>query len=181
MTAGVTASSAHMSRAFGSDCSCSILKFCCVRVVDVSMTGEAPVTVTVSWSDATFISTFSVAVNPSRISIPSCLIVLKPGSSNVTVYVPGGTPGKRYDPSALVTDTCGPSIAGLVAVTVTPGSTAWLASVTLPLMVPVELAPPPRANADVASRQAASTATTNWNPRRLMNALLLQSTRRNNP
>ena len=29
-TPGVTASSAHMSRAFGSDCSCSSLKFCCV-------------------------------------------------------------------------------------------------------------------------------------------------------
>ena len=44
MTAGVTASSAHMSRAFGSDWSCSSLKFCCVRVVDVSMTGDDPVT-----------------------------------------------------------------------------------------------------------------------------------------
>src|SRR5207244_5230839 len=68
---------------------------------------------------------------------------------------------------------------GLAAVTVTPGSTAALVSATLPLIEPVVLAPPPCANACVdASRQAASTATTKTNPRRFMNALLLQSPRR---
>ena len=51
-TAGVTASSAHMSRPFGIDWSCSSLKFCCTRVADVSMTGDSPVTVTVSCSVA---------------------------------------------------------------------------------------------------------------------------------
>ena len=40
ITDGVTASSAHMSRPFGSDCSCSILKFCCTRVALVSITGD---------------------------------------------------------------------------------------------------------------------------------------------
>src|SRR5437762_6056056 len=65
---------------------------------------------------------------------------------------------------------------GLAAVTVTPGSTAALVSATLPLIEPVVLAPPPCANARVdANRQAASTATTRTNPRRFMNALLLQS------
>src|SRR5437762_7285318 len=60
---------------------------------------------------------------------------------------------------------------GLATVTVTPGRTAWLASVTLPLIDPVVLAPPPCANACVeASRHPASTATTIWNPRRFMNA-----------
>src|SRR5438876_11746691 len=60
---------------------------------------------------------------------------------------------------------------GLDTVTVTPGRTAWLASATLPLIDPVVLAPPPCANACVeASRHAASTATTKWNPRRFMNA-----------
>src|SRR5256885_2565164 len=63
---------------------------------------------------------------------------------------------------------------GLATVTVTPGRTAALVSATLPLIEPVVLAPPPCANACVdASRHAASTATTRWNPRRFMNALLL--------
>src|SRR5436190_10631396 len=67
---------------------------------------------------------------------------------------------------------------GLVALTVTPGSTPPLLSATLPLIDPVVLAPPPCANACVeASRQAASTATTKWNPRRFMNALLFLNTR----
>ena len=142
-TEGVTASKAHMSRPLGSDWSCSSLKFCCTRVVDVSITGDSPVTVTVSCSDATASSTLSVAVNPSRISTPSFFRVLKPGISNVSVYVPGGMAGKRYCPSALVTAVWTPIIAGLFAVTVTPGRTAPLVSETLPLMVPVELAPPP--------------------------------------
>ena len=60
---------------------------------------------------------------------------------------------------------------GLVALTVTPGSTPPLLSETLPLIEPVVLAPPPCANACVeASRQTASTATTKRNPRRFMNA-----------
>ncbi len=47
-TAGVTASSDHMSRPLGIDWSCSVLKFCWMRVAVVSMTGDSPVTVTVS-------------------------------------------------------------------------------------------------------------------------------------
>src|SRR4029077_19526739 len=67
---------------------------------------------------------------------------------------------------------------GLVALTVTPGRTPPLLSATLPLIEPVVDAPPPCANACVeASRQPASTATTNWNPRRFMNALLFLNTR----
>ena len=66
-TDGVTASSAHMSRAFGIDCSCSILKFCCTRVAVVSMTGDSPLTVTVSCSVASASSTFTLAVKPSAI------------------------------------------------------------------------------------------------------------------
>ncbi len=80
-TPGVTASSAHMSRALGIDSSCSSLKFCCTRVAEVSMTGDSPVTVTVSCSAATASSTFTVAVKPSATWIPSRLSVLKPASS----------------------------------------------------------------------------------------------------
>jgi hypothetical protein len=102
------------------------------------------------------------------------LRVLKPGSSKVSVYVPGGIAGKRYIPSALVTTDCTPIMLGLVALTVTPGSTALLVSVTLPVIVPVELAPPPCANAGaVASRHAASTANRTGNLRPLMNILPL--------
>ena len=59
-----------------------------------------------------------------------------------------------------VTDDCTPIIDELVALTVTPGSTPPLLSVTLPLIDPVVLAPPPCANAGDAIRHTASAATT---------------------
>ena len=75
-----------MSRAFGIDCSCSSLKFCCTRVEEVSMTGDSPVTVTVSCSVATASSTFTVRREARvEISMPSRFSVLKPASSKVTV------------------------------------------------------------------------------------------------
>ncbi len=49
------------------------------------MTGESPLTVTVSCSDATASSTFTAAVNPIAIWMFSRFNVLKPGSSKVTV------------------------------------------------------------------------------------------------
>ena len=55
-----------MSRPFGIDCSCSSLKFCTMRVAVVSITGEAPLTVTVSCSVASASSTFTLAVKPER-------------------------------------------------------------------------------------------------------------------
>src|SRR5690242_16133459 len=62
--------------------------------------------------------------------------------------MPGGSAGKRCEPPASVTAVCTPISDGLVAVTDTPGSTAPLASATLPPMLPVLLAPPPWAPAD---------------------------------
>src|SRR5688572_27528972 len=50
-------------------------------------------------------------------------------------------------PASLVTAVSAPICAGLVAVTVTPGRTPPCASLISPLMLPVELAPPPCANA----------------------------------
>ena len=73
-----------MSRPFGIDCSCSILKFCCTRVALVSMTGDAPLTVTVSCNVASASSTLTLAVKPSVIAMPSRFSVLKPASSKVT-------------------------------------------------------------------------------------------------
>src|SRR5476649_2870050 len=80
-------------------------------------------------------------------------------------------------PLTSVTETCVPIIEGLVAVTVTPGSTPPLLSATLPLIEPVELAPPPWANAVDVNKQTAITATNSWNPR-LMNFLLVSELRR---
>ena len=46
-------------------------------------------------------------------------------------------------PASFVTAVSWPICAGLVAVTVTPGSTPPCASFTSPEILPVELAPPP--------------------------------------
>ena len=52
---GACAMAAQMSRAFGISVSSSLVKLVPTCVVDESTTGEAPVTVTVSCSVATFI------------------------------------------------------------------------------------------------------------------------------
>ena len=70
-----------MSRAFGIDCSCSSLKVWTTRVALVSITGDSPVTVTVSCNVARASSTFTLAVKPSAIWISSRLTVLNPVSS----------------------------------------------------------------------------------------------------
>src|SRR5688572_25770064 len=60
-------------------------------------------------------------------------------------------------PASLLTAVSAPICAGLVAVTVTPGSTPPCASLISPLMLPVELAPPPCAKAaDDASIMASA-------------------------
>src|SRR5882724_1143267 len=125
------------SRALGSDSSCLASKIVAVFVDDTSTTGDAPLTVTVSWSDATFSSTLTVAVNPTPMLMPSRITMPKPPSSYWTEYTPGATPGRRYTPSSLVTVVRAPWSAGLVAVTVTPGSTPPLASATRPFNDPV--------------------------------------------
>src|SRR5207344_1479889 len=64
-----------------------------------------------------------------------------------------GKDGKRYFPSASVTDTCVPINAGDDAVTVTPGNTAPCASVTVPVNRPWPIC----ANAGVAMIKASAT------------------------
>ena len=97
----------------------------CCRVVCTSTVGDAPVTVIVSSSAPTRSSAFTVAVNAPVSSMPSRLTVLKPGSVNVTVYVPGRRSTTRYWPEpSVVTDRTFSISAGLAASTVTPGSTA---------------------------------------------------------
>ena len=87
-----------------------------------STIGESPVTVTLSCSvpSAMLASTWNVA--PARTTMPSRRKPAKLASSPVSVYVPGGRLIRRYCPTPSVTATLGASRAGLVAVTVTPGS-----------------------------------------------------------
>ena len=73
----------------GNASSISVFITCCVRVFWTSTTGLAPVTTTVSSTAPTFNSAFTAAVKPADTSIASRRTVAKPGSVNVTAYVPG--------------------------------------------------------------------------------------------
>src|SRR5438132_14310140 len=76
-----------------------------------------------------------VATNVPDNSMPSRLTVLKPGSENVTEYVPGRRSTIRYWPVASLTTERTFSIsAGLAASTVTPGNTPPDASLTTPVI-----------------------------------------------
>ena len=66
-----------------------------MRVALVSMTGDWPLTVTVSCSVATFMLTLTWALKPSVMRIPSRTLDWKPASSKARRYSPGGTEGKR--------------------------------------------------------------------------------------
>ena len=79
--AGAAASIAQKSRALGSAASCSSSKLVAVFVDVTSTTGDCPVTVTVSCSDATFNSVLTVAVNPRPTRMPSRTTVENPPSS----------------------------------------------------------------------------------------------------
>ena len=126
---------------------------CCVAPC-TSTSGVAPETVMVSCSWLTVSSTSTWAVKLVRSSRPSRLSVAKAASENVTVYTPGRNPGSRYwpRPSVTVERTFSMS-AGLVASTVTPGSTPPEASLTVPVMAPV-LVPCARAIAEKSHRPA---------------------------
>ena len=81
VTDGVEASSDHMSRAFGSEASWVWSKLVWIRVAEVSMTGDWPLTVTVSCRVATPSETFTWALNPSVIRTPSRTTFWNPASS----------------------------------------------------------------------------------------------------
>ena len=89
-TAGVSASIDHGSLLpLGIVASFFESKLVEIFVAWVSTTGDSPLTVTVSSSEPTFNSAFTVAVNPVVNAIPSRLTVPKPGKEKVTVYMPG--------------------------------------------------------------------------------------------
>ncbi len=69
----------------GSASSSLLFSVSCLRMLVVSTTGAAPLTVMVSDSDPTCIAMFTVAVKPVPSSIPSRFTVENPSSANVTV------------------------------------------------------------------------------------------------
>src|SRR4029453_10612834 len=135
--AGAAARIDQKSRALGSDASSFASKFVDVFVDVMSTTGDWPLTVTLSVSDATFISAFTVAVKPRPTRMPSCVTVEKPASSYLIWESPGGIAGNRKGPSSPHTAVRRPSPEGLAIVIVTPGMMPPLESLTLPLIAPV--------------------------------------------
>ncbi len=102
--------------------------------VVVSMRGACAETVTDSATPAGVICRLTLTVCPTSSSTPVRVAALKPWSSVVIRYTPIRT-GIRKSPRASVT---APKLfpeASSTAVTVTPGSTAPVASVTVPLIV----------------------------------------------
>src|SRR5262245_13470992 len=102
----------------------------------MSTTGVAPETTTVSSSVPTASSTFSGTLTFAATSTPSRRTVSNPGRVNVTEYVPGRRLIIVYLPSASVTaDRTFSMRTGLDTSTLTPGRTAFVLSVTSPLIV----------------------------------------------
>src|SRR5262249_52937393 len=108
------------------------------RALWVSTSGVAPDTVIDSSTAPTFISPLTVAVNPVVSWMPSRFTVPNPLNDIVTAYVPGRRSMILYWPrSSVVTVRTFSISAGLDASTVTPGSTAPVASWTSPAIEPV--------------------------------------------
>src|SRR6185503_2632617 len=129
-------STAHTSVAVGTPTSLSVVKSVPTFVLCMSTTGDAPVTVTDSCSDATCSWPSIVRIWPIARMMPGRLNVWNPESSNVSSYGPDGSDAIEYLPSPSVTVVRTPINDGDLAVTVTPGSTAPCASVTLPVSRP---------------------------------------------
>src|ERR671923_173257 len=79
-------------------------------------------------------STFGLAFTCTRMSFASAF--LNPFASASTWYVPGFKLVALYTPALFVFQTVTTAVSTLVTVTVAPGTTAPLESLTIPLMVP---------------------------------------------
>ena len=102
---------------------------------DVSTSGDTPTTVAVSWMVARSSAKFTRRTCCTR-SSRSRTPVLKPSSSALTLYAPGGSAGKSKSPAELVTVVRVALVAVFTTVTVAPGSRAPVPSLTSPEMVP---------------------------------------------
>ena len=163
--------SANGSRDVGIFVSSSAVKFVAVPVARVSTTGDSPLTVIVSDTDATRSVMGRSTLLPTATMTFSRTTVEKPGSVAVIVYGPGARFRNRYSPPASVVNV---SVASTpCAETVTPGSTPPCSSLMTPLMVPPWIC----ANADTANvrHHAATTARV---PNRFIRVFLLRTDRR---
>src|SRR6266852_5795441 len=102
---------------------------------EVSTSGETPVTVACS----EIVPNSSVKLTRAvccTCNSRSRLAVLKPSSSLFTVYAPGGSAGKSNRPTSLLVVVRVALVALFTTVTVAPGTTRPLESLTSPVMVP---------------------------------------------
>ena len=102
---------------------------------EVSTSGDTPTTVALSWmvaSSSAKLTRKTCCTRNSRSRTP----VLKPSSSAVTLYAPGGSAGKSNSPAELVTVVRVALVALFTTVTDAPGSKAPLPSLTSPEIVP---------------------------------------------
>src|SRR5215471_11915621 len=114
---GASDSAPHTSVEFGTAISASPLRLVPTFVVVTSITGDAPVTLTVSDSDASGICASTEIVWPSTTWTFSRVTFWNPERSKETVYTPVGSAGKRNLPSGCVTVDCTPMSDGDVTVT----------------------------------------------------------------
>src|SRR5207248_2524166 len=104
-----------------------------------STSGETPVTVAISEivPNSNVKSTRAVCWTCSS---RSRLVVLKPSISVLTVYSPGGSAGNSNSPTSLLDVVRVALVPLLTTVTVAPGTTAPVESLTAPVMVPSDCA-----------------------------------------
>ncbi len=125
-----------MSVAVGTPTSLSDVKSVPTLVFCMSTTGDSALTVTDSCSDASCSALSTVRIWPRPSFRLPRFVVAKPASSKVSSYSPEGRGAIEYLPSAPVTTDRTPIKDGERAVTVTPGRTAFWASVTVPVKRP---------------------------------------------
>ena len=110
-----------------------------VVTVVVESRFASPVTLTVSASPPTSSDAGTERVAAASTMMPSRTRRLKPCSSNDTSYVPTGRAGIRHSPFVPVVVCCVIPVWTLLTATVTPGRTAPVGSLTVPVSVPVGL------------------------------------------
>ena len=132
LPADSTTSCSQSRPLIGSSCICRGSMVVAIRDWLVSSSGAAPVTVTDSSTAETASFRGRSRLCPTDSSTPSCLTVVKPASSAVIRYTPVRIAPMRYPPSPSLTLRNVLPESMCSAVTVAPGRTAFVASVTMP-------------------------------------------------
>ena len=135
-TPGAWPSTPQTSVDVGTPTSLSVVKSVPTFDDCMSTTGDAPVTVTDSCSDATCSCPSMVRIWPSPRRMFARLNAWNPESSKVSSYGPDGSEAIEYMPSLSDTTLRVPMSAADFAVTVTPGSTPPCGSLIVPVSRP---------------------------------------------